>query len=80
MKLIIVEAPGRTIVAEVENYTGQIPHPGEYIAHPPLNPSASRLLAHEMCVLKVTYGILARPEHGGENFTGSPEPYVEIDV
>ena len=77
MKLIIVEAPGSTLVAEVDNYTGPIPRPGEYIVHPPLHPDG---MPNVMGVKTVTYGILARPQHGESYFVGDPEPYVEIHV
>ena len=81
MKLIIVEAPGNTLVAEVDDYTGPVPRPGEYIAHPPLpgTPEVPGAANNVMGVKTVTYGILTRPERDG-HFVGRPEPYVEIHV
>jgi hypothetical protein len=82
MKLIITEAPGSTLVAEVDDYTGPVPRPGEYIVHPPLGdePEDAHGFHNVMSVKVVTYGILARPEPGVGHFVGRPEPYVEISV
>ncbi len=79
MKLIIVKVPGNTLVAQIDDYTGQIPRPGEYITHPPLSPSRHFGPPNVMGVKSVTYGILAR-EPGLGHYTGSTEPYVEIHV
>lgn len=80
MKLIIVEAPGSTLVAQVDDYTGPIPRPGEYIVHPPLYPEEMQGMPNVMGVKTVTYGIISRPQNGEDHFVGSAEPYVEIHV
>lgn len=82
MKLIIVEAPSSTLVAEIDDYAGPIPRPGEYIVHPPLRggEESPGLLRNVMSVKTVTYGILARPAPGTDHFVGRSEPYVEIHV
>lgn len=84
MQLIIVESPGSTLVAKIDDYTGPIPHPGEYIFHPPLNPAentADRAVhMNVMSVKTVTYGIIARPDAGQDHFIGNAEPFVEVHV
>jgi hypothetical protein len=71
--------PGNTVVAKVDDYTGPIPRPGEYIVHPPLYPDR-QMSANVMGVKTVTYGILARAEGNEGLFVGNAEPYVEIHV
>jgi hypothetical protein len=83
VKLIITEMDeGPQTVAVVDDYTGPIPRPGEYIVHPPLEPGidAPGSFSNVMGVKSVTYGILARPENDEDHFVGRAEPYVEIRV
>ena len=82
MKLIIRESGG--LVAEVEDYTGPIPRPGEYIFHPPQGDDGHGDLSvhgtNVMTVKTVTYGIITRPRNGEKHFVGRPVQVVEIWV
>jgi hypothetical protein len=72
------------LVARVEGYRGPVPRMGEYIFHPPLDDDGTGdLTVHGtgvMSVKSVTYGILTRPQHGEEYFTGRPVQVVEVWV
>lgn len=82
MKLIIREPDG--LVAEVDDYDGPVPRPGEYIFHPPREDDGFSDLSlpgtNVMMVKSVIYGIITRPRKGENHFVGRPCQIVEIWV
>lgn len=78
MRLIITE--GSQVVADVRDYEGPVPRPGDYIHHPRGTEPVPGL--HEdgfMQVKQVDWGIVGRQEGAGY-FVGAAEPFVEVFV
>jgi hypothetical protein len=73
--LRIVESPGNTLVAEIPEYDGPVPRPGEYIYHPGFDPDADPAILGVMSVKTVTYHILGRQDGAGHfvGRTSNPE-------
>jgi hypothetical protein len=81
MKLIIRDNDG--LVAQIDNYDGQVPRAGDYIFYPPMDDTGtgdiSTRSTNVMSVKTVTWGIIMR-EPGFGYFTGRTEQIVEVWV
>jgi hypothetical protein len=80
MRLIITE--DNQLVADVRDYDGPVPRPGDYIHHPRSTEPVPGL--HDdgfMQVKRVDWGIIARPgQKSVKHFVGAAEPFVEVIV
>jgi hypothetical protein len=80
MRLIITQ--DNQLVADVPDYEGPVPRPGDYIHHPTETEPAPGLYPDgTMIVKQVGWGIIARPGRKSvKHFVGAAEPFVEVIV
>jgi hypothetical protein len=78
MRLIITQDD--QLVADVLDYDGPVPRPGDYIHHPRGTEPVPGLHADGfMQVKRVDWGIIGRGA-GLPHFTGAAQPFVEVIV
>jgi hypothetical protein len=71
---------GKQLVADLPDWAEQVPAPGDYLFHPPLEGGPSSQVAG--CVKTRTWHMYDRPANRrvGEGFRQAQEPYVELVI
>lgn len=78
MRLIIIQE--NQLVADVRDYEGPVPRPGDYIHHPRGTEPVPGLHTDGVMQVKlVSWGIIGRGA-GLPHFTGAAEPFAEVIV